>query len=66
MEFEAIVSGEKYRFSSLNPKSFLITGPRAEYILYKQTTNWRCADEIERVLLDRLAAVLDERVPLAK
>ena len=62
MEFDAIVSGENYRFSSLNQNSFLISGPRAEYILYKRNRLWYCADEIEKDLLEKLSGVLEEHL----
>jgi hypothetical protein len=60
MEFEAFVSGEPYRFSSLNQQTVLISGPRSEYILYKRAGQWLCADEIRKDLLKELSDVLNE------
>ena len=65
MEFETTVLGEQYRISFLNQQSFLVSGPQSEYILYKKSKNWYCADEIREGLLEELAMVLDERLQYA-
>ena len=62
MEFDAVVSGDNYRFSSLSQTSFLVSGPKAEYILYNRNQHWHCADEIEKDLLQKLSGVLEDRL----
>ena len=59
MEFTAIIHGETYRFSLLNKNSFLVSGNRSEYILYK-TGNWHCADEISPGLVSKLGEAIEE------
>ena len=60
MEFTAIVFGETYHFSSLNRSSFLVSGNRGEYILYK-TSKWNCADEISTSLVVKLGEVIEQK-----
>jgi hypothetical protein len=61
MEFKAVVQGETFLFSSLNKNSFLISGARSEYILYK-TSTWLCADEIAAGLLSKLGEAIEEHL----
>jgi len=61
MEFTAIVSGEIYRFSSLNKSSFLVSGNHNEYILYK-SSKWNCADEISVDLVIKMGEGIEERL----
>ena len=61
MEFDAIVSGEKYNFSPLTTDSFLISGRQSQYILYKRGI-WRCADEIKPSLLESLGETIEEHL----
>lgn len=58
MEFDAEVSGEQYHITSLNGQSFLVSSPKEEYIVYKKN-GWRCADEINPALLERLGEAID-------
>jgi hypothetical protein len=50
MQFNAYVSGENYQFYFINSTTVLVSGTKAEYILYK-TRSWKCADEIPMDLL---------------
>ena len=65
MEFDAIILGESYRFSSVSQNTFLVSGPRAEYIVYNRNNHWHCADEIQKRLLDEVKIVLNEHTQLA-
>ncbi len=62
MEFEAIALGENYKISSLNNKTFLISGSNAEYIVYNQGNNWKCADEVDTGLLVRLGNIIESHL----
>lgn len=61
MEFEATVAGETYCFSPLNSYSFLISGPKGEYILYRHSTEWRCAEDIDESILEELTLILNRQ-----
>jgi hypothetical protein len=61
MEFTAIVSGDIYRFTSLNKSSFLVTGNHNEYILYK-SNKWNCADDITVELVIKMGETIDEHL----
>ncbi len=60
MEFKGTVAGENYQFYFINDTTVLISGPNAEYILYK-TSRWHCADEIPPVLLKGLAELIEQK-----
>jgi hypothetical protein len=61
MEFKAVVRGEDYRFSFLNNTSVLVSGPRGEYILYKNK-RWLCADDLSSEIVEELGEVIDEHL----
>jgi hypothetical protein len=61
MEFDAEVTGEYYRFTSINSNSFLVSGRKGEYILYKNKI-WRCADELPMHTLEKLGEIIDEHI----
>ncbi|MGZ5287385.1 MAG: hypothetical protein ACXWB9_09390 [Flavisolibacter sp.] len=61
MEFQATVTGEHYHFSALNQRQYLVSGDKAQYILYLKDQQWRCADELEFKLLQRFQYEIEER-----
>ena len=65
MEFEQMIHGEKFNFSAISNKYYLVSGPGFEYILYK-TTKWECADEISDDLLKRLGAAIESHTQVGE
>ena len=58
MEFDAVVRGEEYRFTSLNDHSVLVSGQHGDYILYKKKV-WRCADDVSVEMVEELGKSID-------